>query len=320
MNPPPPVTGPGPLGAQWPGWVARHALAGVPPAELVDALVAEGVDLARATAEVAAVTGSPVFEVARAAAARGAAVERAARLHRELDPEPLVVRDALDEHTLYREHWTPGRPVVVRGAASGWPAARWTFPELGRRFPWAPIDVLVRGEGWWHQPRVTRRTTFGALVDTALGPPSDHLYADGRVDLLDQAAMAPLRAELGLLPGLVGDGHPRAWVGPAATITPTHHDQSTGWLVQLIGHKRVHLASPLEPELADTAVGLYNTVDPRERTGAARWHRVDLAPGDALLTPVGWWHHVEALTPSFSVSFSRFRWPNAFPWFVAGRS
>ncbi|MEQ1572226.1 MAG: cupin-like domain-containing protein [Myxococcota bacterium] len=72
--------------------------------------------------------------------------------------------------------------------------------------------------------------------------------------------------------------------------------------------------------LADTAVVRYNTVDPRERTGAARWHRVDLAPGDALLTPVGWWHHVEALTPSFSVSFSRFRWPNAFPWFVAGRS
>lgn len=45
---------------------------------------------------------------------------------------------------------------------------------------------------------------------------------------------------------------------------------------------------------------------------------MDLEPGDAVLTPVGWWHHVEALEPSISVSFSGFRWPNAYPWYLPG--
>jgi ribosomal protein L16 Arg81 hydroxylase len=140
--------------------------------------------------------------------------------------------------------------------------------------------------------------------------------------VLFRSGLAPLRADLGLLPGLVGDGHPRAWVGPAGTVTPTHTDQSCGWFAQLVGRKRLFLASPLEPALIDAAYGLFAQVDPRgPRDGAlaeVRWHEVVLAPGDALFTPVGWWHHVEALEPSFSVSFSGFRWPNAFPWFVPG--
>jgi hypothetical protein len=162
---------------------------------------------------------------------------------------------------------------------------------------------------------------FGDLVDAALGPPSDRLYADGRTNLLDQAAMAPLRAELGRLAGIVGDGRPRAWVGPAGTITPTHHDQSSAWLVQLVGRKRLYLASPLETALAGSAVGLYNAVDPRDPAGPAdvRWHEIDLGPGDAVLTPAGWWHHVEALEPSISVSLSGFRWPNQFSWYLPGR-
>lgn len=299
-----------------------RALAGDTVAELVAGLAAAGVDPSAAWPEVAAVLRSPILAGARAVAARGAAAERAARLHLAVDDGPLAERSFLDDDTLHREHWTPLRPVVLRGAAAGWPALGWTFPALRDRFRWAPVDVLVRAPGWWRRDRVLRRMPFGELVDAALGPPSDTLYADGYASVLEQAGLAPLRAELGRLPGLVGDGHPRAWVGPAGTVTPTHTDQSCGWLTQLVGHKRVFLASPLEPALLDAAFGLFAQVDPRgPRTGAlagVRWREVVLAPGDALFTPVGWWHHVEALEPSFSVSFSGFRWPNAFPWFVPG--
>jgi hypothetical protein len=302
--------------------LTARALAGDTIEELLAGLVAARVDVDAAWGEVAAVLRSPILAGARGVAARGSAVERAARLHLALQPAALEERTALDEGTLLREHWGPQRPVVLRGAASGWRAASWTFPELRDRFGWAPVDALVRTPGWWRRERLLRRLPFGELVDAVLGPPSDALYADGYASVLEQAGLAPLRAELGLLPGLVGDGHPRAWVGPAGTVTPTHTDQSSGWLTQLVGRKRVWLASPLEPALLDTALGLFAQVDPRVPASGAlaevRWHEVVLAPGDALFTPVGWWHQVEALEPSFSVSFSGFRWPNAFPWFVPG--
>jgi ribosomal protein L16 Arg81 hydroxylase len=49
------------------------------------------------------------------------------------------------------------------------------------------------------------------------------------------------------------------------------------------------------------------------------WHCVDLAPGDAILLPVGFWHQVLALSPSISVSMGGFAWTNAFPWYTPGR-
>jgi Cupin-like domain len=247
-----------------------------------------------------------------------AAMSRAARLHRAVAAAAIPERDAVDEQTLHDHHWSVLQPLVLRGGASGWEAARWTFPDLRRRFAWAPMDVSVRGEGWWLAPRQTRRMAFGDFVDAALGPPSDALYADGRSDVLAQAGLAPLRAELGTLPGLVDGGAPIAWVGPAGTVTPTHHDLSMAWQVVLVGRKRLHLASPLEGALAATTVGLFNTADPRQPQADVRWYEVELGPGDAIFVPVGWWHRVEALEPSFTVSMSRFRWPNAFPWYVPG--
>ncbi|MNY67216.1 Cupin superfamily protein [compost metagenome] len=37
-----------------------------------------------------------------------------------------------------------------------------------------------------------------------------------------------------------------------------------------------------------------------------------LAPGEILFLPVGWWHFVEALDVSITVSATNFRWDNDF--------
>ncbi len=315
-----------PLAPAWSAWLAENALRGASVDDLAAGLVAGGLSVERARAEAQGVVSAPWLEGARRLLARSAAVEQVARLRRELDDGPLAERVALDEESLYREFWTSNRPVVLRGAARDWPAAQWELPALAERFGAVEVDVLTERVGdWWRASRAqqTQRMTFAELVALSVGPPSDRVYADGRTHLLGEPGLAPMAAELGLLPGLVGDGFPRAWVGPAGTITPLHHDQSTGWLVQLIGRKRAWLASPLEVALASTAVGLYNTVDARVaqegELAEVRWREVVLEPGDALLIPVGWWHQVEALSPSVSVSMGGFRWPNVFRWYCPGR-
>ncbi|MEQ1564612.1 MAG: cupin-like domain-containing protein [Myxococcota bacterium] len=314
------------LAPAWVEWVTDNGLRGAARADLVAGLVRGGLDPERAALEVDRVLGSPIFTAARRAVRRSAGVEQAARLRRWLDPEPVAEVAALDEALLHRAFWTANRPVVFRGGAAAWPAARWTWSGLADRFGPVEVDVLVgradRARWWTDREAVTRRIPFAQLVSTCLSTMGDDVYADGRAGLLAVPELAPLAADFGTLPGLVGDGFPRLWVGPAGTVTPVHHDQSTGWLVQLLGHKRVWFASPLEPSLMETTDGLYNRVDPRAPPADSdvAWHEVVIGPTDAVLVPVGWWHMVVALEPSISVSMGGFRWPNVATWYTPGRA
>lgn len=86
------------------------------------------------------------------------------------------------------------------------------------------------------------------------------------------------------------------------------------FIFQVFGYKRVILYSPAETDNLypyDTRL-LNNTaqVDP-VRPDYDKWPNFRkasgmtfyLKPGEMLYIPPKWWHHVTALTPSFSISF-----------------
>ena len=133
-----------------------------------------------------------------------------------------------------------------------------------------------------------------------------------------------------------GGGEPavraQAWLGPSGTYTPLHCDAAHNVLAQVVGVKRVRLLPPgaaphvyaAPPPLQNTSLLPRAALRQHGRSGggsdasavsdaAAAFpllrqcplplQEVVLAPGDALFIPRGWWHEVEALTPSFSVSF-----------------
>jgi lysine-specific demethylase 8 len=125
-----------------------------------------------------------------------------------------------------------------------------------------------------------------------------------------------------------------AWLGPKGTKTPLHTDPYHNILCQVVGYKYVRLYAPdqtqfLYPRKAEeSGVNMENTssvdlfylrpefdqqaereVNAQEihaqypLVSDAVYQEAILGPGECLYIPLGWWHYLESLTPSFSVSF-----------------
>lgn len=211
----------------------------------------------------------------------------------------------------------PGRPSVLRGLAGHWPAVqRWRFDALARLAPGLPVQ-LVAGNRERHATRFVRGTlgAYLAGLDEA-GPAPGHgpaapLYLK-EFDLLK--ALPVLRqdlrpAELWPRGGIVSSS---TWVGPAQARTGLHHDLLDNLALLVTGAKRFYLAPPGSVEQAGAVSGKHDRwavlaglgiheLAPR-LCGRHTLYRVDLAPGDALYVPRGWWHEVVNLQASILLS------------------
>ncbi|CAK4034205.1 Hypothetical predicted protein [Lecanosticta acicola] len=123
-----------------------------------------------------------------------------------------------------------------------------------------------------------------------------------------------------------------AWLGPKGTKTPLHTDPYHNILCQVVGYKYVRLYPPTETEklypsgITGAGIDMRNNsqvdvsqcrpdrattdLDKLRETQwkfplfqEAKYVEAILGPGESLYVPLGWWHFVESLTVSFSVSF-----------------
>ncbi len=223
-----------------------------------------------------------------------------------------------------------GQPVVVRGLAADWPLV-----AAGKAGPKVAVDYLLRFYGGRPGAGYTAAADRGGryFYDETLTRLD---FAAERVALDDYLArMLASLEEAGapsfyigstdldqFFPGLTGENPlPHAdvarvlrsiWIG-TRTIASAHYDMSNNIAVCAVGRRRFTLCppeqvanlypGPLEPTPGGQVVSLVDfrapdlTRFPDFPKAVAAAQVVELGPGDAVVYPALWWHHVEALDP-----------------------
>lgn len=252
----------------------------------------------------------------------------------------------LDPHSLPEDLLRSGQPAVLRGVVGHWPMARAGRVSAGEAVAYlqrfvrddTPPAVVTIGP-----PEIAGRFAYnddlsdfnfrrehvplGVVLKTLLkyatqdSPPAIYV-ASTTIDTW----LPGFRAENDLSLG-IPDPLASIWIGNRTRI-PAHQDLPDNLACVVAGHRRVMLfppqqlsnlyIGPLDFTPAGQAVSLVDfdapDFDRHPRFAEALDHAqvAELGPGDAVLIPSMWWHHIQALD-DFNVLVN-YWWRQASPW------
>jgi hypothetical protein len=241
----------------------------------------------------------------------------------------IVVRSGVDLKTFREEILPANQPVVLAGLVKEWPsvlAAQQSSRALGdylrgfdrgRQLPVLEGPPAIRGRFFYREDMrglnfERRNATIGDTIERLLGfleagnPPS--LYVESAPTLEYLPAFAPQHP----MPLLPPTAMPRIWLGNALTIS-AHFDLSNNIACVVGGRRRFTLfppeqignlyVGPIEFNVSGLPISMValDSPDlgrfPKFAEALRHARQAELAPGDAIYIPYGWWHHVQSLTP-----------------------
>jgi hypothetical protein len=206
-------------------------------------------------------------------------------------------------------------PRCVRGLARAWvDLDAWSPDFLAARFGDLSVGVTVDRDDDPDYPRTFRRRTrdmtIAALVERMRGGPSNDVYLVAQNHTLQRTALgAHLEATLRAPASALASTRASLWMGPAATVSPFHHDAMDLLAMQVHGRKRWRLIAPTDrawlARLGPGVASPHTLLDPaRDAIDGVTVCEVVVDEGDALFVPASTWHHVVAETASVTISLT----------------
>jgi ribosomal protein L16 Arg81 hydroxylase len=251
---------------------------------------------------------------------------------RSLRTRPLRVGrvNAMSPEDFVQDFYSANRPVLLSGMMSDWSAPQKWTPDYLKAICGTEIveimaardtNALYEIDDAPHRKQVS----FSQFVDMVnAGGRTNDYYLTARNNFFLRPGVQPLLNDFTVFSGFLKPGTDQGvffWYGPAGTVTPLHHDEMNIFMAQVTGRKRVILVPPNEVDLVYNHRGVYSQVDAGNPDYArfpkyadASIHEVELGPGEVLFLPVGWWHYVQALDVSITITFNNFKFPNEYRW------
>lgn len=312
-------------------WLAAACLLRNSDDNLAPLLVSQGWPEPVARAQLRALREHPIYQAAAFLIGRFQKLETVAEILLALRGTTRIERRAgVARSEFFARYYAENRPVILTDVGAAWPARRWTPDYLESVLGDAPVEVMTGRDAslrydtdaMAHQHSVPF-SEFATRVREGGASNDYYLVANNR--LLDKPAAEPLWPDLEPMPEFMAKAGLRSnaflWFGPAGTVTQLHHDLQNVLHVQLTGRKHFRMISPLHTHRVYNDVAMFSPVDPRapDVDRFPLFAQVELVefvlePGEALFIPVAWWHHVEALETSISVSLNNFDAPNIYRW------
>lgn len=310
--------------------IAEALLEGAQIPEIRERLIAAGCQPSVADYELRRAAGDPFFRAADTLRRRLEKRDWLLKIHGRLaatgTAELSVDRaHAIGAGEFLERYYRTNRPVILTGMVEHWPARQlWSLDYLDSRVGDAVVELQGERESAVDYELAKdrhRRCLPLRLVTEAIRAdvPSNDFYVTAYNNAANRKSLEPIWGDIGPLPFLDSTRPDQRifWLGPKDTLTPFHHDLTNNLLVQLMGRKRVLMVPPWETGRMQNRIYCFSDRVP------AQWEQRSeqdfptllqciIEPGDAIFLPVGWWHHVEALDASISVSFTNFIADNDF--------
>lgn len=227
-------------------------------------------------------------------------------------------------------YYSQNRPVLLNKAFAHWPAAHWTPESIAKAVGEKYIEVQLNRDS---NPRFEmdslkhkQQIPFSEYHQKVIGTESSNdFYMTANNAQKNQATLAPLFADI----ENIGEGYfdtalhlkrSFIWYGPKGNYTPLHHDETNNMFLQVYGRKRFFLVPPMQTPYLYNQTAVFSPVDMRKidigkypLANQATPIELVLRPGDTLFIPLGWWHQVESLDVSISITMTNFNVNNRFP-------
>ncbi|HTZ30352.1 MAG TPA: cupin-like domain-containing protein [Streptosporangiaceae bacterium] len=324
------------LPVEWQRWAAVAIMRGTQLTEVLETLDSQGFAEKDAVLFCASLFDNPVADAGRWLAQqleKTFSVLTMRERMRALSDIPIDIdrRAELSRKEFLDRYYSQNQPVLMTDVCDRWPArSLWTPAYLAEKLGSVEVEVMAGRESDSDYEVNANEHRFlmpfdeyVAKVESASRSNDTYLVANNK--LLSADAALPLWDDFGLDERYLRperDGS-RAflWFGPAGTVTPLHHDTMNVLFNQVDGWKHIILIPSLEIHRVYNDHGVYSDVDPRNPDldrypmfADVRQIHLDVGPGQTLFIPAGWWHHVEAMEVSISISLTNFVFPNDLQW------